>query len=314
MMADLAGAASRAHFNASNIADAVSDWKRQRASMMADLAGAASRAHFNASNIADAVSDWKRQRASTMADLAGAASRVHFNASNIADALSDWRMRRASMMADLAGAASRAHFNASNIADAVSDWKMQRASMMADLAGVAGAVHGHSHQIHQMLRGIVFNHPALATAGVGRARHPGDRQSGIHKLSKWEEYLDYLFYFFPSITIEWIQNNPGKSVGYLLTVLAWVFPSPYEWGRDGSLGDNKYSKGEKVVVSSSIEVRRRPIYQSIITDTLYYNNRVERVREEDGWVKVEYRDQVEGKDASGWVPRHYLDRIEMEGH
>jgi hypothetical protein len=79
----------------------------------------------------------------------------------------------------------------------------------------------------------------------------------------------------------------------------------------GSLSEKKIDeKARKVVVPSQVELRSEPKTGSIIKDTLYQNNAVEKIDESGQWIKIEYRDRVEGKIKRGWVLNYYLDQVE----
>ena len=63
------------------------------------------------------------------------------------------------------------------------------------------------------------------------------------------------------------------------------------------------------IVRTKLNVRKGSNSKSLILDTLFQNNKVEVVKEENDWFYVEYFDFVEGLPKTGWVYSKYLVKV-----
>ncbi|HCY74411.1 MAG TPA: hypothetical protein DHV28_00685 [Ignavibacteriales bacterium] len=66
------------------------------------------------------------------------------------------------------------------------------------------------------------------------------------------------------------------------------------------------------IVRTKLNVRKESNSKSLILDTLFPNNKVEVIKEENDWFYVEYFDFVEGLPKTGWVYSKYLIKVNIQ--
>lgn len=222
------------------------------------------------------------------------------------------QMQRRSAFTELTETIRASRKNWIGVADAIQDFKLQQASMLASFAEASEAAAMRRNQMHQLAQSLALAHPELAGVAAGGSPQSANQAPGVVSSPKWDDYIEYLIYYVPSVTKEWVRENPGTAIGILIGLLTWLVPPPQQWGVNKNENRNIDLAPNKVIVAPKVEVRKRPSSTSIITDTLYHNNSVEEVGREGPWVKIEYRDKVEGKMRTGWVLRHYVDQVKGE--
>jgi len=285
---------------ASQIANAIQ--QMQGRSAFAELTGSMDASHRKWTGIADTIQ--QMQGRSAFAELTGSMGASRRKWTGIADAIQ--QMQGRSAFAELTEAMNASRRKWTGVADTIQNFKLQQASTLAKFAEASEAATMRRSQLDQLVQSLALAHPELATVTAGGSPQSASQTPGVVSAPKWDDYIEYLVYYIPSVTKEWVRENPGAAISILIGLLTWLVPPPHQWSINKSENKNIRIKERRVVIAPNIEVRKMPSTASIITDTLYHNNTVEQVGEDGSWVKVEYRDKVEGEVRTGWVLRHYL--------
>lgn len=304
-MSHLAEVANRVPFWGSNVARDMQQVRIQAASGISQFATSTHLAQMGMNQMTQMVQEAQKRVATEMNQVVTSAHVAQIRASQITQAL-------ASRMSQLTEAVHRAPFWASSIVQDIQQARMQVAPAISQFANSAHMAQMRVSQIERLIQRVVQHHPELATAapGGGRRQSVSNNSSVISPELEW--YIHYLVYSVPSMTWEWVRDNPYRAfmlflglANLYLGLVNYLDSPPAD--KKGFENTGWMNDSEKAVTPAQVELRSKPDSNALIRDTLYLNDDIRKIDEDGPWSEIKYWDSRNGKTKRGWVLTRHLE-------